>query len=74
MIRGMKILGRSRLSRILVNGSKTEYETKKMVRQALYCAPVNLRSSSRPTSFAFPIFVLGRVSLFCQGMHEGEDI
>jgi hypothetical protein len=33
---GMKILGRSRLSKILVNGSKTEYETKKMVRVALY--------------------------------------
>lgn len=54
----MKILGRNRLSKTLVKGSKTEYETKKMVKQALYCVPLNLRSSSNPTSFAFPIFVL----------------
>jgi hypothetical protein len=42
----------------LVKGSKTEYETKKMVSDALYWAFVIPRSFWRPTIFAFPIFVL----------------
>lgn len=36
MIVGMKMLGRVRLSMTLVSGSKTEYDTKNMVRLALY--------------------------------------
>jgi hypothetical protein len=35
MIMGIKTDGRRRLSRMLVRGSKTAYETKKMVRVAL---------------------------------------
>lgn len=35
MMIGMKSLGVSRLSRTLVRGSKSEYETKKMERAAL---------------------------------------
>lgn len=64
MIKGMKILGRSRLSKILVAGSKIEYETKKMVSVALNWAFDMPRSSCKPTSFALPIFVLamGQVS------------
>ena len=57
MIIGIKILGRSRFSRILVKGSKTEYETKKMVRVALYWFGVISSSLVRPTIFALPIFV-----------------
>jgi len=36
MIKGMKTLGRRRLRRTLVSGSKREYETKKMDKVALY--------------------------------------
>jgi len=35
MMVGMMMLGRCRLSRTLVNGSKTEYDTKKMTSVAL---------------------------------------
>ncbi len=37
MMMGMKIEGLRRFSKMLVNGSKSEYETKKMDRDALYC-------------------------------------
>jgi len=36
MMIGMKIEGRSRFNKMFVNGSKREYETKKMDRDALY--------------------------------------
>lgn len=36
MMIGMKTLGRIRFSKTLVKGSKTEYETKKMVNALLY--------------------------------------
>jgi hypothetical protein len=36
MIIGIKTEGRSRFNRILVRGSKTEYETKKIESDALY--------------------------------------
>lgn len=36
MMMGMKIDGRSLFRRMFVRGSKTEYETKKMVKEALY--------------------------------------
>jgi hypothetical protein len=58
---GMKMLGRRRLSRTLVNGSKTEYETKKMVSAALYWLSVISRSSCRCAIFALPILVLQHV-------------
>jgi len=44
MMAGMKSEGRRRLRRTFVNGSKTEYETKKMVRVALNCDVERLRS------------------------------
>ena len=55
MIMGMKMLGRNRLSRIFVKGSKRAYETKKMDKQALYWPPVKWRLFSRPSSLALPI-------------------
>lgn len=58
MMIGMKILGRKRLSRTFVKGSKTEYETKKIVSVALYWLGVKPKSLLRPSSLAFPIFVL----------------
>jgi hypothetical protein len=55
---GMNTDGRSRLSRILVNGSKTEYDTKKIERVALYCPVVMLwRLFCSPSIFALPILV-----------------
>lgn len=58
MIHGIKTLGRSRFSRILVNGSKTEYEMKKIVSERLYWLDERPSSDFSPTSFALPIFVL----------------
>lgn len=58
MMIGIKTLGRKRLRRTFVNGSKTEYEIKKMVRVSLYCVSLIWVSSCKPSSFAFPIFVL----------------
>lgn len=55
---GMKILGPQRLSRTLVKGSKTEYEMKNTVKAMLYWVSVMLRSSCKPATLAFPIFVL----------------
>jgi hypothetical protein len=37
MMRGMKMEGRRRFSNTFVKGSNSEYETKKMDRDALYC-------------------------------------
>ena len=61
MISGMKIEGRSRFNKILVRGSKTEYETKKMDSVALY-RPVDIlwRLFCKPSILAFPIFVRSR--------------
>lgn len=42
---GRKMLGRNFFSKTLVRGSKTEYETKKIDRVALYCPFVRPRSS-----------------------------
>lgn len=55
---GMKMLGRKRLRRMLVRGSKIEYETKKIVSAALYWLSLIPRSLSRWTSFALPMLVL----------------
>ena len=60
IITGMKIEGRSFFSSTLVNGSNTEYETKKIDRAALYIPGVIPRSLSRWAIFAFPIFVLSK--------------
>jgi hypothetical protein len=53
--------GFSRLSRILVSGSKSAYEMKKIDRQALY-RPVDILCKLfwRPSILAFPMFVLSR--------------
>ena len=61
MIIGIKIEGRSRFNRILVRGSNTEYETKKIESDALYF-PVDIlcRLFCKPSIFAFPIFVRSR--------------
>jgi len=63
IISGMKMLGRSCFSRTLVKGSKTEYETKKMVSVVLYWLEVIPKSFVRPTSFALPMLVLQKI--FC---------
>jgi hypothetical protein len=60
IIAGMNTLGRSRFNRMLVKGSKSEYEMKKIVKDALYCPLVIFKSSWRPSIFAFPILVLSR--------------
>jgi len=43
MMMGMKMEGRRRFSNMFVKGSNSEYETKKMVRDALYI-PVDILS------------------------------
>jgi len=60
MMIGMKIDGRRRLRRILVRGSKTAYETKKMVRVALYLPVLRPRSFERPAILALPMLVRSR--------------
>jgi len=60
IIAGMKTLGRNRFKRTLVNGSKSAYEMKKIVNVALYWPLVILRSSCKPSIFAFPMLVLSR--------------
>jgi len=57
---GMKIEGRSRLSKMFVSGSKTEYDTKKMVRAELYCWVVRPSDSFIPAILALPMLVLSR--------------
>ena len=44
----------------LVAGSKTAYDTKKMVRVALYCPTERPRSLLRPAMFALPMLVRSR--------------
>lgn len=60
MMIGMKIEGRRRFNSTFVRGSKTEYETKKIERAALYMPVDSLRSVSRWAILAFPMFVLSR--------------
>lgn len=64
MMMGMKIDGRSLLSKTLHNGSKTAYATKKMVRVALYFQGLlgsnPLISFSRPAILALPMLVRSR--------------
>lgn len=60
MMTGMKMDGRSFLSRMLVSGSKTAYETKKMVSVALYECVLRPNSVDRPAILAFPMFVRSR--------------
>ncbi len=58
---GMKIDGRRRFSKTFVNGSKTEYETKKMDKHALYIGLDMLSKLFwRPSILAFPILVRSR--------------
>ena len=52
--------GRNLLSRMLLRGSKTAYDTKKIVRVALYELVVRPRSSFKPAIFALPMFVRSR--------------
>jgi len=60
MMIGMKTEGRRRFNSTFVRGSKTEYETKKIERAALYLPVDSLRSLSRWAILAFPMFVLSR--------------
>lgn len=60
MMMGMKMEGRSLLSRMFVRGSKRAYDTKKMVRVALYEGVLSPRSSLRPAIFALPMLVRSR--------------
>jgi hypothetical protein len=60
MMMGMKIDGRRRLRRMFVRGSKTAYETKKMVSVALYFPVLKPKSLLRPAILAFPMFVRSR--------------
>lgn len=48
------------LSNTLVSGSKTAYETKKMVSVALYCPTERPSSSLSPAMLAFPMLVRSR--------------
>ena len=57
---GMKMEGRMLLSSTLVSGSKTAYETKKMVSVALYCGTERSSSESSPAILAFPMLVRSR--------------
>lgn len=56
------MLGRNRLRSTFVTGSKTEYETKKMVRVALYWFAVIPSCLLRPSILALPMLVLFHVS------------
>jgi hypothetical protein len=61
MIMGINTDGRNRLSRILVNGSNTEYETKNIDSVALYFPVLMLcKLFCRPSIFAFPMLVRSR--------------
>jgi hypothetical protein len=60
MMIGIKIEGRRRLRRMLVRGSKREYETKKMVSVALYLPVLRPRFLERPAILALPMFVRSR--------------
>lgn len=60
MMMGMKIEGRRRFSRMLVSGSKTEYETKKMDKAALYAPVLSLSDVASPAILALPMFVRSR--------------
>jgi hypothetical protein len=60
MMTGMKMDGRSLLSRMLVSGSKTLYETKKMVSAELYCDVLIPSVFGRPAILALPMFVRSR--------------
>ena len=60
MMMGMKMDGRSLLSRMLVSGSKTAYDTKKMVSVALYEGVLRPNSADKPAILAFPMFVRSR--------------
>lgn len=61
MMMGMKIDGCILLRRTFVRGSKTEYDTKNIVKAELYC-PVDMLSklACKPSTLAFPIFVRSR--------------
>lgn len=60
MMAGIKIDGRSFLSNTFVKGSKTEYDTKKMVSVALNCEVVRPRSWVRPAILALPMLARSR--------------
>jgi hypothetical protein len=60
IIMGMKMEGRSLFKRMLVKGSKTAYDTKKMVRVALYAPVLSPSSFWRPAILALPMLVLSR--------------
>jgi hypothetical protein len=60
MMIGMNMEGRSLLRRMLVMGSNTAYDTKKMVRVALYAPVLRLRSFPSPAIFALPMLVRSR--------------
>lgn len=57
MIIGIKMEGRNFLSIIFVIGSNTAYETKKMLREALYWPSDKPRSVWTPAILALPMFV-----------------
>lgn len=60
MMIGIKMDGRSLFNKTLVNGSKTAYETKKMVSVALYLAGERSRSKAKPAILALPMLVRSR--------------
>lgn len=60
MMMAMKRDGRSRLSKTLVRGSNTEYDTKKMVSVALNCDVERPRSWLRPAILALPMLARSR--------------
>lgn len=61
MMMGRKMLGRKRLSRTLVMGSASAYETKKIESEALYWPLVMFKSFCRPSILAFPLNVRQRI-------------
>lgn len=60
MMIGMKMDGRSFLSKMLDKGSNTEYDTKKMVKVLLNWPTLNDRSVCSPAILALPMLVLSR--------------
>jgi hypothetical protein len=58
MMIGMKTLGLNLFNRMLVKGSKTEYETKNIESEALYCPVVMLcKLFCNPSILALPMLV-----------------
>jgi len=68
------MLGRNFFSNTFVNGSNSEYDTKKIESVALYCPLVRPRCSCRPSIFALPILVRSRKEIRYRNESQGMSL